>query len=161
MLDILESEAAKAHKFDNESVFTIMEVILDPNRQSELDIHLEKALDFLRAYKYQSPASTIVAFENAFISLSEQTLLWEKAFNVLEKITQENQCRSVANLRHLADILLRSNNKSQRERAFQILDKSIANQPDMPDDIFFIIELQRATSGLSTSQVRCPTETQS
>ena len=145
VLEILKSEALKEQKFEKEIVFTLMETILDPNRHTELDTYVVKVMEILGAYKYPMPESTIAAFENAIKSTSE---LSENAFNVIQKIAQDKQCLSYATLRMLTDILLMSNNPNQRVRAFQILDNSMANQPDLPDEIFFIIELQRAALGL-------------
>ena len=94
------------------------------------------------------PASTVAALENLLDS-SPSSGDYEKIIFVIQNAVRSGQPVSHQILQIFVDHLFTSTNSRRRLKAFKALDKSLNNQPDLPDNIFFATEMQRAAFGIS------------
>ncbi|CAF3841999.1 unnamed protein product [Rotaria sordida] len=108
------------------------------------DLHCNQALaiEILYNYsanKYSIPQDTIFALGNA-ISIPEISY---QALRVLSNVIRNRQIVSKKFLLFLADNLYSSHDSQLRDESFELLDIANDNQ-DMSDEIFCILELERA-----------------
>ncbi|CAF1351524.1 unnamed protein product [Rotaria sordida] len=114
------------------------------------DLHCNQALaiEILYNYsanKYSIPQDTIFALGNA-ISMPEISY---QALRVLSNVIRNRQIVSEKFLLFLADNLYSSHDSQLRDESFELLDIANDNQ-DMSDEIFYILELERAIITISS-----------
>jgi preprotein translocase subunit SecA len=139
---IFKFEAEK-QEFEDKNVFVLFDSILSLNEN-----YSTKILEILQIYtkRYTIPTSTIQALENA-LGFPEQ---FEKAFLIFHNVIRNGQPVTNKILQILADILYMSINARRRYNSFKLLEKARQNQ-DLPESIFYQIELAKAGFALSRS----------
>ena len=140
ILEVLKLEAEKG-KFQDENAFVLFDSILSLNENYSTEI-----LEILQIYtnKYTIPTSTIRALENA-LAVSER---FEKTILIFHNVIRNGQSVTNKMLQILADSLYMSINSRQRYNSFKLLEKARQNQ-DLPDSIFYKLELAKAGFALS------------
>jgi len=161
-LDILKCVAAKRkQELKDDKLFTLMNQILEMNEGDAPDYSLG-VLEALNLYTTDGdfqliPATTIVALENVMEVHNKESESYTIQKKIIQNVIRNGQRVSDKSLQIFADILYTADytdeDKERRLDAFMILDKSMNNQPDLPDDIFCITELQRAAFGLVSAKV--------
>ncbi|CAF3745317.1 unnamed protein product [Rotaria sp. Silwood1] len=142
ILEILKFEASK-QKFEDENIFVLLDGILLLNEN-----HSIKVLEILQIYTntYTIPISTIKVLENA-LGFPEQ---FEKAIYTIHNVIRNGQPVTNKILQILIDDLYMSINARRRYNSFKLLEKTRKNQ-DLPDNIFYKLELTKAGLTLSRS----------
>ncbi|CAF1433891.1 unnamed protein product [Adineta steineri] len=142
ILEILQLEANK-QKFEDENVFVLFDGILLLNENYSI-----KVLDILQIYTntYTIPTSTIGALENELAFFER----FEKAFFTVSNVIRNGQPITNKTLQILIDNLYMSINSRRRFNSFKLLEKARQNQ-DLPDNIFYKLELVKAGFTLSKS----------
>ncbi|CAF2102630.1 unnamed protein product [Rotaria magnacalcarata] len=147
ILKILKLEGNK-QKFEDENVFALLDsiLLLDENYSA-------KVLEILEIYtsKYKIPKSTIRALENA-LDFPER---FEKAILTIYNVIRNGQLVTNKILQILVDNLYMSINARRRYNSFKLLEKARQNQ-DLPESIFYTIELAKAGFVLSRSTNKTP-----
>jgi len=161
-LDILKCVATKRkQELKDDKLFTLMNHILEMNEGDAPDYSLG-VLEALNLYTTDGdfqliPATTIVALENVMEVHNKESESYTIQKKIIQNVIRNGQRVSDKSLQIFADILYTADytdeDKERRLDAFMILDKSMNNQPDLPDDIFCITELQRAAFGLVSAKV--------
>ena len=155
ILSILQSEATK-QKFEDENLFYQLEEILSLRKEE----YTKEVLGILEEYakvregriSYDIPLNTIKEVESTFF----YTDFSHEALCVLKNVIHNGQPVSNAVLKIFVDNLYVSDDPNQRLDSFHLLNKAMKHQL-IQDDIFFIIELQRAAYHLnfSSKTVNC------
>ncbi|CAF4965596.1 unnamed protein product, partial [Rotaria socialis] len=135
----------KIEKFED-NVFQVFDHILLFENCHQADV-----VDILRHYsanRHPIPESTIFALENV-VGIPEFS---NKVLEVFENMIKNKQIVSDKILHIFVDKLYLSDNEQLREKAFQLLDTANDNQ-DISDEIFDILELERAALNISSCSV--------
>ncbi|CAF4216203.1 unnamed protein product, partial [Rotaria sordida] len=135
----------KIEKFED-NVFEIFDHILLFENRHQADV-----IDILRHYSAKGhpiPENTIFALENV-VGIPEFS---NKVLEVFENMIKNKQVISEKILHIFVDTLYLSDNEQLREKSFQLLDTANDNQ-DISDEIFDILELERAALNISSRSV--------
>ncbi|CAF5229037.1 unnamed protein product, partial [Rotaria magnacalcarata] len=132
-------------KFED-NVFQIFDHILLFENHQQADV-----IDILRRYsaaRHPIPQSTIFALEHV-VDIPEFS---NKVLEVFENMIKNKQIVSDKILYIFVDILYLSDNEQLRKKSFQLLDTANDNQ-DISDEIFDILELERAALNINSRSV--------
>ena len=154
-LEILKCEAAKENQeFWNQKnqkgdkLFTLVNSILEMNEGEWTDYSFGVIIalaTYTTAGQFQLiPARTIMSLENVMIKYSTGSDEYKTQMAIIRNVIRNGQRVSDKSLQIFADILFKSDFEERRLEAFMMLDKSMNNQPDLPEDIFCITELRLA-----------------
>ena len=147
-LETIKCEANK-QEFKNENMFNLFEdILMISNNASEKYVLV--TLEILEAYtrkRHKIPTSTIVEVE-VRLNMSEFA---EVSLFVMQNVINNGQPVSSPMLQLFADNFYVSTNTRRRLRSFKLLEKASLVQ-DLPDDVFYKLEMVKAGFGLERVQ---------